>query len=210
MPRRDLAAPTASLPVLAPDSLPPVMVFRSASPTPPAPTLCPVACAPFACLWVPEVCLACELRKCLGSAASPPFGAAAGSLMISSWEWPWPFRTGDHPWRTRRGQAAGGSGHDRGTRPERPRVPRPSPERRPLYVRGWPETAGLTGISRDAVPRNATALEAGKTPVTGCFRWWWQVLGSNQRRLSRRFYRESPATGPHGAMTCANMLPERG
>jgi hypothetical protein len=23
----------------------------------------------------------------------------------------------------------------------------------------------------------------------GCFCWWWQVLGSNQRRLSRRFYR---------------------
>jgi hypothetical protein len=33
------------------------------------------------------------------------------------------------------------------------------------------------------------AREAGKIQLTGYFRWWWQVLGSNQRRLSRRFYR---------------------
>jgi len=26
-------------------------------------------------------------------------------------------------------------------------------------------------------------------PVTGRFRWWWQVQGSNLGRLSRRFYR---------------------
>jgi hypothetical protein len=25
----------------------------------------------------------------------------------------------------------------------------------------------------------------------GYLRWWWQVLGSNQRRLSRRFYSET-------------------
>jgi len=29
--------------------------------------------------------------------------------------------------------------------------------------------------------------------VRGCLGWWWQVLGSNQRRLSRRFYRAPPA-----------------
>jgi hypothetical protein len=28
--------------------------------------------------------------------------------------------------------------------------------------------------------------------VRGHFCWWWQVLGSNQRRLSRRFYRPLP------------------
>src|SRR5579863_2123700 len=28
--------------------------------------------------------------------------------------------------------------------------------------------------------------------VRGCFGRWWQVLGSNQRRLSRRFYRPLP------------------
>jgi hypothetical protein len=33
-----------------------------------------------------------------------------------------------------------------------------------------------------AAPARARAL------VRGRFRWWWQVLGSNQRRLSRRFY----------------------
>ena len=33
-----------------------------------------------------------------------------------------------------------------------------------------------------------TARVPGYTQATGCFRWWWQVLGSNQRRLSRRFY----------------------
>jgi hypothetical protein len=36
------------------------------------------------------------------------------------------------------------------------------------------------------------AREPGYAPVTGRFRRWWQVLGSNQRRLSRRFYREHP------------------
>ncbi len=32
------------------------------------------------------------------------------------------------------------------------------------------------------------AREPGYAQATGPFRWWWQVLGSNQRRLSRRFY----------------------
>jgi hypothetical protein len=34
------------------------------------------------------------------------------------------------------------------------------------------------------------AREAGDPQLTGRFRRWWQVLGSNQRRLSRRFYSE--------------------
>jgi hypothetical protein len=29
-------------------------------------------------------------------------------------------------------------------------------------------------------------------PGQGLFRWWWQVMGSNHRRLSRRFYRPLP------------------
>ena len=33
------------------------------------------------------------------------------------------------------------------------------------------------------------AREPGYAQATGRFRRWWQVLGSNQRRLSRRFYR---------------------
>jgi hypothetical protein len=36
---------------------------------------------------------------------------------------------------------------------------------------------------------NKNARETGKTQLTGYLRRWWQVLGSNQRRLSRRFYR---------------------
>ena len=38
--------------------------------------------------------------------------------------------------------------------------------------------------------KNKKARETGKTQLTGHTRRWWQVLGSNQRRLSRRFYRE--------------------
>jgi len=34
------------------------------------------------------------------------------------------------------------------------------------------------------------ARETGNPQPTGRFRRWWQVLGSNQRRLSRRFYSE--------------------
>jgi hypothetical protein len=59
----------------------------------------------------------------------------------------------------------------------------------PLYVRAQLDTVGLSWTQRDLVRLKATAREAGKTQLTGYFRWWWQVLGSNQRRLSRRFYR---------------------
>ena len=31
---------------------------------------------------------------------------------------------------------------------------------------------------------------------------WWRVLGSNQRRLSRRFYRETTRRSPIGWLTC--------
>jgi len=36
---------------------------------------------------------------------------------------------------------------------------------------------------------NKKARETGKIQLTGYLCRWWQVLGSNQRRLSRRFYR---------------------
>jgi hypothetical protein len=36
---------------------------------------------------------------------------------------------------------------------------------------------------------NKKARETRKTQLTGYLYRWWQVLGSNQRRLSRRFYR---------------------
>jgi hypothetical protein len=37
--------------------------------------------------------------------------------------------------------------------------------------------------------KKKTARQAAFPQPAGRFRWWWQVLGSNQRRLSRRFYR---------------------
>ena len=36
--------------------------------------------------------------------------------------------------------------------------------------------------------KNKKARETGKTQLTSYLCRWWQVLGSNQRRLSRRFY----------------------
>ena len=59
----------------------------------------------------------------------------------------------------------------------------------PLCVRAQLDTVGLSWTQRDLAGLKATARETGKTQLTGYFRWWWQVLGSNQRRLSRRFYR---------------------
>ena len=40
--------------------------------------------------------------------------------------------------------------------------------------------------------REETARIAENFQLAGRFRRWWQVLGSNQRRLSRRFYRPLP------------------
>ena len=47
-------------------------------------------------------------------------------------------------------------------------------------------TAGQHETQRHS---NKKAREAGYPQLTGYLRRWWQVLGSNQRRLSRRFYR---------------------
>src|SRR5216683_8105715 len=70
-----------------------------------------------------------------------------------------------------------------------------SPNRwlRPESVRHMSVTTAMQGLTaahhdtrRDSSNK---AREAGNTQLTGRFRRWWQVLGSNQRRLSRRFYR---------------------
>ena len=51
-------------------------------------------------------------------------------------------------------------------------------------------TQRLTAAHRETRRDNSkTAREPGYAQATGRFRRWWQVLGSNQRRLSRRFYR---------------------
>ena len=43
-----------------------------------------------------------------------------------------------------------------------------------------------------------TARRTAFPQMTGRFRWWWQVMGSNHRRLSRRFYRPFLPAPPHG------------
>jgi hypothetical protein len=74
-----------------------------------------------------------------------------------------------------RPNAPSGRAHDRG--------------RCPLHVRAQLETAGLPWTQRDLTAPKATAREAGDPQLTGNFCRWWQVLGSNQRGLSRRSYR---------------------
>src|SRR5258708_37316879 len=66
----------------------------------------------------------------------------------------------------------------------------------PLYVRAQLEAAGLTCTQRVLIGPGATAREAGETQLTGRFRRWWHVLGSNQLGLSRWFYRPLPLPTP--------------
>src|ERR1039458_8093212 len=58
-----------------------------------------------------------------------------------------------------------------------------------MSVHSWTQwdSHGLSGTSSG---QKHQARETGKIQLTGYFRRWWQVLGSNQRRLSRRFYSE--------------------
>jgi len=52
-------------------------------------------------------------------------------------------------------------------------------------------TRRLTGAHHETQrDKTEKARETGNPQLTGRFRRWWQVLGSNQRRLSRRFYSE--------------------
>jgi hypothetical protein len=52
--------------------------------------------------------------------------------------------------------------------------------------RNQPDSQGHNGTT---TARRTTAHRGAYARDTGRLRWWWQVLGSNQRRLSRRFYR---------------------
>ena len=63
-----------------------------------------------------------------------------------------------------------------------------------------------TATHRPAVTRPDTRLDKKETArraafpqLAGRFREWWQVLGSNQRRLSRRFYSPSLLSEAHAA-----------
>jgi hypothetical protein len=55
-------------------------------------------------------------------------------------------------------------------------------------------TAAHRETQRDS---GKAACEPGNAQAKRRFRRWWQVLGSNQRRLSRRFYRALPGTTAH-------------
>jgi hypothetical protein len=67
---------------------------------------------------------------------------------------------------------------------------------RPDSVRHMSVTTAMQGLTaahhetqRD---KRKKAREPDYAQAMGRFRRWWQVLGSNQRRLSRRFYRPLP------------------
>jgi hypothetical protein len=80
----------------------------------------------------------------------------------------------------------------------KPTAPTPLPPHgcRPLLSVD-PATQRSTALQGDAPwDREETARIAENSQLAGRFRRWWQVLGSNQRRLSRRFYR--PPAFPAG------------
>ena len=70
----------------------------------------------------------------------------------------------------------------RGKRYGEPLAP---PRFRPPYVRNQCYAGAHSGTHEIRRDKNNHARETGKTQLTGRFRRWWQVLGSNQRRLSR-------------------------
>jgi hypothetical protein len=68
-------------------------------------------------------------------------------------------------------------------------------------------TRRLTVTHRDTRRnKKETARLAENLQLAGRFRRWWQVLGSNQRRLSRRFYRPPSSFLSHMPLTCAYAL----
>jgi hypothetical protein len=97
----------------------------------------------------------------------------------------------------RQGQKAPGTGT--GTPVKRLPTPLPGPNSRPLCVRG-PRNMTVHGDTRwPTVGPNKTPRQRENSQLAGRFRRWWQVLGSNQRRLSRRFYRPSLLEGSNAA-----------
>ncbi|MEP7022750.1 MAG: hypothetical protein ABJB47_02840 [Actinomycetota bacterium] len=71
-------------------------------------------------------------------------------------------------------------------------------------------TSRLRARNRRSRPESYFRAAHGYAQATGCFRWWWQALGSNQRRLSRRFYREAATDDGLRLLNCccvARALP---
>ena len=84
---------------------------------------------------------------------------------------------------------------------------------RPDSVRHMSATTamqGLTAAHHDTQRDNKeSAREPGYAQATGHFRWWWQVLGSKQRRLSRRFYRPPIPTHRNSHWPAVPYFPRR-
>ena len=80
------------------------------------------------------------------------------------------------------------------THPESPgEQHRPARDARSTLGRIWGGQSPAPG-NRHRQSLSATAPEdeplTASKQARGCFHWWWQVMGSNHRRLSRRFYSE--------------------
>ena len=72
------------------------------------------------------------------------------------------------------------------------------------YVSVDTATQGPTALQGDTRwDKKETARIAENSQLSGRFRRWWQVLGSNQRRLSRRFYSSAPIR-TISPLTCVN------
>jgi hypothetical protein len=55
-----------------------------------------------------------------------------------------------------------------------------------------PDTGTRNRIQPPMTRADKITNEPGSSQFKVCFRWWWQVQGSNLGRLSRRFYRWVP------------------
>ena len=120
-----------------------------------------------------------------------------------------------------RNDAGRRAAHSAGTAPGRPFA---GPVRgRPWKTDGVPDratgtdavryTSVDTATYRPAVThpdtgrdKKETARLAENSQLAGRFRRWWQVLGSNQRRLSRRFYRPLSFCTSHMPLTSTYVL----
>ena len=71
----------------------------------------------------------------------------------------------------------------------------------------------ITAAHRPAVTHPDTRRDQGENgppgrvpQLAGRFRWWWQVLGSNQGRRSRRFFRPLSSNPSHTPLTSTYTL----
>jgi len=90
------------------------------------------------------------------------------------------------PTESRRAQKTG--------RPARPDVRQTG--QRPSHA--YPTTSGRQQLSVASGCMTQKHIRDAKASLSWRFSWW-QVLGSNQRRLSRRFYREPITSLPYGS-----------